>query len=595
MAPSDGGSLQDFKARLPLIEIVGRVVKLQRKGRDYWGLCPFHNEKSPSFKVDDGPGGAYHCFGCGAHGNGIDFLMETEGLTFVEAVRRAAELTGLPAPAMGRGDNPAVQVERKGLIEANEAAAAWYGLQLLADGGRKARGYLRDRGLRGSSLQRFALGYAPAHGDPLKKHLLDQGFSEAGLIEAGLLGKSDDSRPAYDRFRDRLMFPIRDRRGKVVGFGGRALGEAKAKYLNTSETPVFNKGHLLYNLDLAARPARAAGELLVVEGYMDVIALAEAGFAAAVAPLGTAVSETQLQSLWQLVDEPIFCFDGDAAGLSAADRTAERALPLLTAGKSLRFVLLPEGDDPDSYVRKAGAEAMRGQIARAMPLIDLLWHRALAKHRLDTPERRAGLERSLRKTAEQVGDPAVKRAYVDELVFQRLRSHLRSLKRARDAGRPAPTTAMPMGLPSPRGSLSERALLAPILATPAMLQQLEDEFVALELADRDLLGLREAVLDWYAQAERLDRSSLFAHLRSSGWIDTAELCVASIRHDNRPTDDGSRDPIEAWRGMCARHFARSARVRAKQALAEALLSGADEREVRARLAAQDMTINKRDR
>ena len=354
MADQSAITLEEFKARLPLVDIVARHVRLIRRGREHLGLCPFHQEKTPSFTVSEGKG-FYHCFGCGQHGNAIDFVMALEGLDFSQAVQRLAELTGLPAPRRGGEAAPAVD---QTLYAANAAATRWFAGRLESASGAAAAAYLAGRGLDQETILRFGLGYAPDDRTALKRALQAEGYPEASLLEAGLLIRPEDGGPSYDRFRQRVIFPIHDRRGRVVGFGGRALGEARAKYLNTADTPLFHKGELLYGLALARPAVRERGTVIVAEGYMDVIALAQAGFANAVAPLGTAVSEAQLALLWQLADEPLVCLDSDEAGLRAAHRLIERALPLLKPGKSLRFALLPAGQDPDSLLRAAGREAL---------------------------------------------------------------------------------------------------------------------------------------------------------------------------------------------------------------------------------------------
>jgi DNA primase len=305
-------TLEEFKARLPLVEIIGRHVRLTRRGREWQGLCPFHREKTPSFTVSEAKG-FYHCFGCGQHGTAIDFVMAIEGVDFGQAVQRLAELFGLPAPRGGDG-KPRVD---QSIYAANQAAARWFAGRLQAREGQPGAEYLAARGLDHAIIERFGLGYAPGERAALKRAMLAEGYTEAQLLEAGLLVQPDDGGASFDRFRDRVMFPIQDQRGRVVGFGGRTLGEARAKYLNTPETTAFHKGELLYGLPLARAAIRERSAVIVVEGYMDVIALAQAGFAHAVAPLGTAIGEAQLAQLWQFADEPLICLDGDEAGLRA--------------------------------------------------------------------------------------------------------------------------------------------------------------------------------------------------------------------------------------------------------------------------------------
>ncbi|MGE0725380.1 MAG: DNA primase, partial [Alphaproteobacteria bacterium] len=401
--------LDELKARVGLVDTISRRVRLQRAGTVHKGLCPFHNEKTPSFTVDPRRG-TYHCFGCGAHGNAIDFVMQTESLGFREAVEKLAGEVGMELPRESPVDRERA-ARAATLHDALEAAAEWFAAQLSDRRiGSEAWQYLERRGLDRAAIARFGLGFAPAGRSGLKAALAGR-FPEALLVDAGLLRRPDDGSATYDWFRGRVMFPIRDARGRAVGFGGRVLGEGEPKYLNSPETDVFAKGRLLYGLNWAGPAARRAGEIVVVEGYMDVIALHLAGIETAVAPLGTALGESQIAMLWRLAEEPILCFDGDAAGRRAAARSAERALPMLKPAHSLRFALLPPGEDPDSLVRARGTAAMRELLAAARPLRDLLWESETAGRSLDTPERRAGLRQRLRDLVSRIEERSVQDAY----------------------------------------------------------------------------------------------------------------------------------------------------------------------------------------
>ena len=405
--------LDELRLRNSLVDVISRRVKLIRRGREFTGLCPFHNEKSPSFTVSEEKG-FYHCFGCGAHGDVITFIMEKEGLTFPEAVERLAHDAGMEMPEWTPQDKEKEKA-RAGLADVNEAAASWFQDQLVSGRGSAARTYVQKRGLKENTIRSFALGYAPSGRTLLKQALEAKGFDEALCIEAGLLIKPEDGE-SFDRFRNRLMFPIRDRRGRVIAFGGRAMdADAPAKYLNSPETPLFHKGTTLYNLDLAQKAARDQAQIIVAEGYMDVIALSEGGLSHAVAPLGTALTEDQLRMLWRLSPEPLLCFDGDKAGIRAAFRAAERALPMLKPGYSLRFALLPDGEDPDTLIRRQGRQAVEQVLERATPLMDLLWDHLLEQADLSTPERRAALSKNAYSYARQVQDNDVRRFYEDEI------------------------------------------------------------------------------------------------------------------------------------------------------------------------------------
>jgi len=413
--------LDELKARLPVSEVVGKRVKLVRSGREFKGLSPFNKEKTPSFFVNDQKQ-AWFDFSSGKNGSIFDFMMESEGVSFPEAVERLAQMAGMPLPKVSREDEQR-DARRKTLHDVMEIAAKFFEATLASRVGAKARGYLADRGLDPATQLKFRLGYAPSERFALKEHLGSHGIPAEDMVEAGLLISGDDIPVPFDRFRDRVMFPIGDFRGRVVAFGGRALEkDAQAKYLNSPETPLFHKGATLYNIS-AARQAAHAGKftqpaqgnvgapIVVVEGYVDVIAMVTAGFPAAVAPLGTALTEDQLGLLWKMADEPILCFDGDNAGLRAAYRAVDLAMPRLKPGKSLKFALLPQGQDPDDLLRSGGREAVGDVANAAKPLADMLWARETEGHSFDTPERRAALEARVNEVTTGIGDEAVRRYY----------------------------------------------------------------------------------------------------------------------------------------------------------------------------------------
>jgi DNA primase len=402
--------LDELKARLPVSEVVGRRVKLKKAGREWKGLSPFQQEKTPSFTVNDQKQ-FYHDFSTGKHGNIFDFLMETEGVTFPEAVERLASMAGLPLPA-ATPDAARHEARRKTLHDVMELAARFFADTLASRNGAKARGYLADRGITAATQLQFRLGYATADRFALKEHLGNQGVSVEDMIETGLLIGGDDIPVPYDRFRDRVMFPITDARGRVIAFGGRALEkDVPAKYLNSPETPLFHKGDNLYNLATARQAAHDGAPIVVVEGYVDVIAMVGVGYPASVAPLGTALTESQLALLWKMADEPILCFDGDRAGQKAAFRAADLALPNLAPGKSLRFALLPEGQDPDDLARSGGRAAIEDVIAASRGLADIIWAREVEGGNFTTPERRAALEKRIGEIANAIRDEVVRRYY----------------------------------------------------------------------------------------------------------------------------------------------------------------------------------------
>src|SRR5437667_7716055 len=406
--------LDELRARLPVSEVVGRRVKLKKAGREFKGLSPFQQEKTPSFTVNDQKG-FYHDFSSGKHGDIISFLMETEGVGFTEAVERLASMAGVPLPAATPYAARHEQ-RRKTLYDVMELAAKFFADTLASRNGAKARGYLGDRAITPATQLQFRLGYAPSDRFALKEHLGAQGISTEDMVEAGLLVGGEDIPVPYDRFRDRVMFPITDARGRVIAFGGRALEkDVPAKYLNSPETPLFHKGDNLYNLSPARLAAHNGSPLVVVEGYVDVIAMVGAGFAASVAPLGTALTENQLALLWKMADEPILCFDGDKAGQKAAWRAADLALPHLKPDKTLRFALLPAGQDPDDLARSGGRAAVEEVISAARGLADLIWTRETAGGNFGTPERRAALEARIRELSNGIGDEVVRRYYRQDL------------------------------------------------------------------------------------------------------------------------------------------------------------------------------------
>ena len=417
------GFLDELRSRVTLAQVVGRKVtwdprKTNVARRDYWAPCPFHTEKSASFHVDDAKG-FYHCFGCQAGGDAISFIRETENVGFMEAVEVLAREAGMPMP--DRDPAAADRAEAaKGLAEAMEAAVQFYRMQLNSARAAEARAYLDRRDLSAATRERFEIGFAPDGRTALLEHLTAKGFARDKLAEVGLIGVPDDGSAPYDRFRGRIMFPIRDARGRAIAFGARALRDGQQpKYLNSPDTPLFDKGRTLYNVGPARAAAGKAGDVVVVEGYMDVIALAQAGIDNAVAPLGTAITEDQLRMLWKLSPEPVAALDGDAAGVKAAHRLIDLALPLIGADRSLRVVTLPGGQDPDDVVRAGGAKAMLTLLGCSRPLVDLLWARETEGASFDSPERRAALDAKLRAHLARIADENLRAHYQSEIRARR--------------------------------------------------------------------------------------------------------------------------------------------------------------------------------
>ena len=406
--------LDQLRSRITLSALIGRSTRLQKAGREYKACCPFHNEKSPSFTVNDEKG-FYHCFGCGAHGDAIRWMTDHQGLAFMDAVKELAAEAGMDVPAPDPRAARAAE-KRDTLHDVMQAAQDWFRQNLTAPEGEAARAYLATRGFDPRTVDRFGFGYAPVDRQAMKAAL--SRFPDAMLIEAGLRIAVEDRDP-YDRFRGRLMLPIEDARGRVIAFGGRILAKDRTdapKYLNSPDTPLFDKGRTLYNLHRAAPAARQSGRMIVVEGYMDVIALAAAGIGECVAPLGTALTESQIELLWRQVETPILCFDGDAAGQRAAMRAVSRALPLLRPAHSLRIVRLPEGMDPDDLLKAKGRPAMEELLSGARSLVDVLWEFERDAAPLATPEDKAGLKARLMAHVEAIQQPDIASLYKRELM-----------------------------------------------------------------------------------------------------------------------------------------------------------------------------------
>ncbi len=565
--------LEEIRARLPVSQVVARKVNLKRQGKELVGLSPFKTEKTPSFTVNDQKG-FYHCFATGEHGDVFTFLMKTEGLAFPEAVEQLAGEAGveLPKEAPRTPEAQAQNDTRERLYLLVEEAARYFQSCLRASAGRNALSYLERRGLSDETIRGFRLGYAPDGGNDLKQHLLNEGFTEREVVLSGMAIGGEDIRVPYDRFRNRVMFPITDLKGRVIAFGGRALDpEQKAKYLNSNDTPLFHKGRILYNAHNARQAAFETGSVIAVEGYMDVIALAEAGFHEAVAPLGTALTEDQLALLWRMAPEPLLCFDGDGAGQKAAFRALETALPHLKPGCSLRFAFLPDGLDPDDVIRESGRNGLAALLTKARPLADVLFEREWGDGEWSTPERRAGLELRLRQIVAGITDDAVRTHYdrnIKDRLFHAWRAMARQaapsstinggpkaqgaaargvyasisqpfLKRPHGTGggrfgRPGQS---PSGPPPAFASESlkrssraaghgsalparEALILQCLLNHPYLIDEHAEDIAALKFTSKGLLGLRDAILSAHAEEKALDTATLRSHLERLGLGDT---------------------------------------------------------------------------
>ena len=505
--------IEDLRQRVPLSDVVGRRVKLVRKGRRHSGLCPFHAEKTPSFSVVDDDG-FYHCFGCGVHGDAISFLRETEGLEFIEAVERLAEMAGLTVPRSAPQD-PAASRQRKTALDILEETALFFEASLRGEGGQNATRYLKQRGLNSNIVKTYRIGYSPRNG--LRAALKSKGFSDDDILAAGVAGKSDRDGSLYDYFRDRIMFPIENRQGRVIAFGARSLGEAQPKYLNSGEGPTFSKKTVLYGWVQAREGLRRDLPLVVVEGYMDVIAIDKSGAAAAVAPLGTALTSEQILLLWKLHNEPVLCFDGDVAGQRAQMRALERILPVLEPGLSVRLAALPNGKDPDDLIGASGPDAFRKVVSNARSLVDTLWESLQSEYELSQPEARAQFWQAVRRHVRTIGNNQVRSAYGDEIESR--------IALMRNQTRGVASTFVPRREQRPQTGLvsRHRALLALLLAHPTMVAANFEALSMLDSGDKKLESLKKALIDAVIRDPDLDVVAIRDHLKSLNLGDVLAL------------------------------------------------------------------------
>jgi DNA primase len=583
--------LDEIRNRVRVSSVIGRRVQWDRRKSvpargDFWACCPFHNEKTPSFHADDRKG-RYYCFGCRQTGDIFTFLVQKEGLSFPEAVERLAQEAGIALPKQTEADEERAS-RRASLYDVMEMAAAFYEAELQSARGARARGYLSDRGLSAAVQQGFGLGYAPDDRQALRSHLAQKNVTLEQMIEAGLVISGEDIPVAFDRFRDRVMFPIRDVRGKVIAFGGRALSnEVQPKYLNSPETPLFHKGRVLYNLDRARAGAHEKSTIIAVEGYMDVIAMARAGFDNCVAPLGTALTEEQLSLLWRMAPEPILCFDGDRAGLKALYRAIDLTLPMLKPGQSLRFALLPQGKDPDDLLKSEGALAIKSVIEAAEPMIEMLWRRALEANDRATPERRAQFERGLEEEVSRIGDSKVKQYYGAE-VGQRIRSlfgtgearrfrpRLAAFRKVQAGGRgprrggwvfPKPwEVAQPPSLElkalarktqsRQAAERREKAILLALVNHPHLLDHFAESFAELDFSAPELDRLKGEIIDIAALEASLDAAGLRDQLDRKGFgplLERLDLEFTRLREWFVLPDAAANDVRTGFRQMVALH------------------------------------------
>ena len=535
--------LEELRARTSIVQVIGRTVKLTRSSREHKGCCPFHGEKTPSFYVYEDH---FHCFGCGEHGDVITFVMKTTGASFMDAVEDLAAQAGLEVPKPTR-QAIEVQEHRAGLADVLELACREYQLWLWGQEGRSALAYLRGRGLTDDTIRRFQLGWSGEGRGMLANALRGRDIQPEQLIDAGLMKQGE--RGPTDMFFGRVMFPIRDRRGALISFGGRIMGEGQPKYINGPETVLFSKRRSLYGLNLAREAVRKGAKLIIVEGYMDVIALSQAGFGGAIAPLGTALTEDHLDEVWKLTPEPILCFDGDAAGRRAALKTVELALARLTPEKALKILALPVKDDPDSLIKRGGRQAFETMLAGAQPLSNVLYEMLKAGQNTATPEGRALFRQRLLGAANIIPDKMLAGEYrtmlMDAFFAQRRGPGAAPGGRFKPGSRlvaqsPLLAALPPRRMPDAKDAQVRRArvMLAILMAFPAMIPEVEEAFSHVRLADTDE-PLRTALHDFVVQTSNLDRDSLTTHLRLARLDELAEEVQAQARAEFRFAMDAS--------------------------------------------------------
>jgi DNA primase len=617
--------LDEIRDRVPISSVIGRRVTWDRKKTnpsrgDYWACCPFHGEKSPSFHCEDRKG-RYHCFGCGVSGDHFRFLTELDGLPFPEAVEQIADMAGVPMP------KPDIQAERRErqratLEDVMEMATQFFQDQLQSASGARARAYLRERGLSGRTIETFRLGFAPESRNALKEHLAGKGVAKEQIEACGLVVHGPDIPVSYDRFRDRIMFPILSSRERVIAFGGRAMSaDAPAKYLNSNETELFHKGNVLFNFARARRAlggAEGASTVIAVEGYMDVIALHQAGIENAVAPLGTALTENQLELLWRMTPEPMLCFDGDGAGIRAANRAADLALPHIKPGRSVRFILLPDGKDPDDLVRDDGRAAFDRMAAQSLPLSEMLWNREVQAGQYDTPEKRAELEARLRQITAVIADENVRRHYQQDM-RDRLNAFFRpqfassgggdrrNAGQRRGGGRGMPPVKSTLASQSLSGSgmvkghhsqpaLRESVLALTVANHPGLLLSEYDEVSTILYENRELQRLWPVLLGTAAAlGPKLSRELLMEELERQGFaslIASLEQQVRNARLWTATAEAAEEDARDGYLQTMALHKRTKAlsrqKVELEREIAEATEAGDEARMMQLMLALQEV-------
>ena len=484
----------ELRAKISIVDVVGSKVKLVRKGREYTACCPFHNEKTPSFTVNEAKG-FYHCFGCGAHGDIIKFEMEANGLSFIDAVEKLAHKVGMQLPKLNPESKEQAE-KRATAYDIMEMAARFFEKTLRLPAGREGLDYLYSRGFGDDIISKFRLGFAPGN-NGLKAQLSSHGVSDKEMAELGLLTIPENNRP-HDFFRNRVMIPIMDKRGKVIAFGGRVMDGSQPKYLNSPETPVFNKRRILYNLNYARECGYDAKRLIICEGYMDVIAMDKYGIGYAVAPLGTALTEDQIQEAWKVVNEPICCFDGDTAGIRAAVRSVDRVLPILRPGYSLQYAFLPDKQDPDEFLKAKGTEEFLKVVTATVPLKDLLWRKTLEGKLVNTPEQKARIEKDIKEEVAKIADETVRGYYIQEMkrkIYSDLVEPSRSEHRRETSRQQTSKRSLVRGTRTDLDDLVAKYVISAFVCYPQLAEEYEERLFNFTIKDSRLKALFEAVTE----------------------------------------------------------------------------------------------------
>ena len=548
--------LDELRSRISIVDVVGNKVKLTKRGREYLGLCPFHNEKTPSFTVNESKG-FYHCFGCGAHGDIIKFEMDANGLPFIEAVKKLADKVGLQLPAWSK-ESQEQNLKRKSLYEIMDIACTYFEKNLRMPVGAHGLSYFKDkRALSEETIKKFRLGYAPS-GNGLKALLASKGISEQDMAELGLIAVPEDkSRAPHDFFRDRVMIPIMDKQGNVIAFGGRIMDNSQPKYLNSPETPIFNKRRILYNMNNAREPAYSAKRLIICEGYMDVIALDSFNFSYATAPLGTALTEEQIIEAWRVCNIPTLCFDGDGAGIKAAIRSIDRVLPILKAGYSVNYIFLKEKKDPDELLHSLGAPVFEQYLQRAKPLVDILWHKCKMNKDTDTPEQKALIEKETFEEVAKIKDEQIRNYYTQEMkkriyyTFGKGSIYKNNENKPQNTPQQVENTAKSAYTPRrkkqdaepvyhfvkkpPLNDLVIRGIIAAMLLYPELIEKYEEKLSAFEINDSKMAKVLAEIIEIHQEDEQLDCERLIEKLKLNYAAEIGDLWELNMYKSQKST------------------------------------------------------------